>query len=171
MDLLNVDTEIVIPATPDAVWAVVSDLTSHPRLGGSGEVQSLRVLDEGPLRVGMRFVATEVVHVGPKVFELPAVTSSVVAVEAGRLLRWQTDSPSEFGKPTVKLIEWSFELRPVAEGTTLRHTIRIVMTSAWVTPFFKPLYSLMRGKKVARGMSETLRRISAEVTSAAPTRT
>ena len=168
MDLLSSATETVIAASPDAVWALVSDLTQHPRLGGSGEVKSLRVLDEGPLRAGTRFVATETVHVGPKVFQLPAVTSHVVAVEPARALVWQTDSPSEFGKPTVKLIEWSFQLRPVDGGTALRHTIRIQMTSAWVTPFFKPVYAVMRGKKVARGMAETLNRISTEVLS--PTR-
>jgi len=162
MDLLNVERETVIPRSVDEVWALVSDLESHPRIGGSGEVKTLRRLDSGALRAGSVFEANEVVHVGPKVFDL-VVRSEVVKVELGRLLLWHTESPAEFGKPTVKLIEWTFQLREVPEGTALKHTIRIVMTSAWVTPLFKPVYMLIRGKKVGRGMSETLRRISTEL--------
>jgi uncharacterized protein YndB with AHSA1/START domain len=160
--LIDVVRETVIPCSPDAVWALVSDLESHPRLGGSGEVQTLRVVDEGPLRAGTRVVATEVVHVGPKSYDL-TVRSQVVGLEPGRRLVWQTESPEEFGKPTVRLIEWSFAVQPVPQGTLLTHTLRIEMTSAWVTPLFKPVYALIRGNKVKRGMSVTLRRIGDEL--------
>jgi len=162
MDLLNHTEEITVAASPEAVWALVSDLEAHPRLGGSGEVQSLHRLDDGPLRPGLQFEAHEVVNVGPKVFDL-TVRSEVVRVEPGRLLVWHTTSPTELGKPTVKLIEWAFSVREARDGAVLDHSIRIVMTSAWVTPFFRPVYSLIRGRKVKRGMAETLRRISTEL--------
>jgi uncharacterized protein YndB with AHSA1/START domain len=163
MDLLNVTHETVIPAGPAEVWALISDLEAHPRLAGSGEVQRVTRIDEGPLREGLGFTVDEVVLVGPKQFDL-SVTSHVTSVVPDRLLAWETDSPTEFGKPTVRLIAWTYELAETPEGTRLRHTLRIVMTSSWVTPFFRPVYSLIRGKKVRRGMAETLRRISAEVT-------
>jgi hypothetical protein len=51
----------------------------------------------------------------------------------------------------------------VPQGTLLTHTLRIEMTSAWVTPLFKPVYALIRGNKVKRGMSVTLRRIGDEL--------
>ena len=162
MDLLRNTTETVIPASPDAVWGLVSNFGTHARLGGSNEVKTLRRLDDGPLRVGSELVATEVVHVAGKVFDL-SVRSEVVRLEPGHLLVWHTDSPKEFPPPAVSLIEWAFELRPVAGGTALIHSIRMTLASPWVTPFFRPVYSLIRGRKVKRGMDETMRRISAEL--------
>lgn len=162
MDLLRQTITTTIPASPDVVWDLISDFDAHARLGGSNEVQTLLSLDDKPLRVGSRFVATEVVHVAGKVYDLN-VNSEITGLEPGRLLTWHTDSPKEFPPPAVSLIEWSFALEPVDGGTALTHSIRMTLASAWVTPFFAPIYWLIRGRKVTRGMAETLRRISAEL--------
>lgn len=163
MDLLRNTVTTTIPADPVAVWELVSDFTAHARLGGSNEVQTLQRVDDGPLRVGSQFVATEIVHVAGKVFDL-SVRSEITHLEPNRLLVWRTDSPKEFPPPAVSLIEWSFALRPVDEGTELTHSIRMTLASAWVAPLFRPIYWVIRGRKVKRGMAETLRRISAELT-------
>ena len=47
--------EANVDAPPEAVFAVVSDLASHAGLAGSGEVNAVRRLDDGPLGVGATF--------------------------------------------------------------------------------------------------------------------
>lgn len=163
MDLLRNTVTTTVPADPAAVWKLISDFRAHARLGGSNEVQTLQRVDDGPLHVGSQFVASEIVHVAGKTFDL-SVRSEITRFEPNRLLVWHTDSPKEFPPPAVSLIEWSFSLEPVDEGTLLTHSIRMKLASAWVAPFFRPIYWVIRGRKVKRGMAETLRRISAEPT-------
>ena len=48
-----------LKASPEAVFALVSDLSGHAELAGSGEVKSLRRIGDGPLGVGAKFEADE----------------------------------------------------------------------------------------------------------------
>lgn len=49
----HAEAEIDIEALPERVWSIVSDISRHPALAGSGEVLAVRV--NGPVAVGTTF--------------------------------------------------------------------------------------------------------------------
>src|SRR5207237_9195455 len=52
-----------VDASPEAVFAIVGDLSRHVELSGSGEVKALRQVGDGAVRVGTTFEAGEEIRV------------------------------------------------------------------------------------------------------------
>jgi uncharacterized membrane protein len=85
---MTFSTTLDIRATPQRVWAVMSDIEGWPEWTPS--VRSIERLDGGPLSVGSRARIRQ-----PK---LPAVDWQITSLEKGRGFTWVTRSPGVSAK-------------------------------------------------------------------------
>ncbi len=139
-------------ASPDAVWALLSDVTKIGRY--SPETFEAEWLDgaTGPA-VGARFRG----HVkrngkGPTYWTKCTVTVS----EPGREFFFAV-SPSG----TKQLSQWGYHLEPSGDGTDV--TESFTLTPTWWLRLYWALLGWSRGKTNRQGMQQTLERIKAEV--------
>lgn len=98
----KVSASTTVQAPAEAVFAIVADPRQHPRIDGSGSVQSTI---EGPERLskGAEF------GVAMRLFGLPyKIKNRVVEFEEGRLIAWR-----HFGGH-----RWRYELEPTGDGGT-----------------------------------------------------
>lgn len=80
---MDFEVSIDIAASPDAVWAVMSDAERWHEWTAS--VTSIRLLDGGPLRIGSRALIRQ-----PR---FPPAVWKVTALEPGRSFTWKTGAP------------------------------------------------------------------------------
>jgi uncharacterized protein YndB with AHSA1/START domain len=143
--------QATINASPEAIFAIVSDLGSHANLAGSGEVKTVRRVDDlGALGVGATFEADESIKVMGKTTNMVA-TSKIVEYDPPTLVSW-TSMPSV--PPIPRRIQWWFRLTPVEGGTDVVHECEVDFGRTnvlWRLP-----YKAMRGGAVRRGMRKTL---------------
>lgn len=114
MSLPQITVSLDIPASPQRVWEVVTDISVMPRF--STELQSIEWA-EGFSRaeLGARFLGT---NRNAAIGEW-TVESEIVEFEPQRALGWavhDVESPAA---------TWRFELVPTPEGTRLSYTARI----------------------------------------------
>jgi hypothetical protein len=138
-------------ATPDAVWALLSDVTKIGRY--SPETFEAEWLDgaTGPA-VGARFRG----HVkrngkGPTYWTKCTVTKS----EQGREFFFAV-SPKD-----KQLSEWGYHLEPSGDGTDV--TESFTLAPEWWMKISWALLGWSRGRTNRQGMQQTLDRIKAEV--------
>ena len=142
--------ETTVPASPEAVFAAVSDLSGHATLAGSGEVKALRRLDNGPLGIGATYEADEEIRMMGRTTKMTA-ESRVVEYAPPTLVSW-TSMPSVAPKP--KRIQWWFRLSPDGSGTKVVHECEVDFgPTNWL---LRVPYGLMRGGAVKAGMRRTL---------------
>jgi uncharacterized protein YndB with AHSA1/START domain len=104
----------VVQATPEQIFALLTDPTRHGEIDGSGMVQQAR--GEGSqLEMGSKFGMD--MKMGPVPYR---VTNTVVEYDENRLIAWQ-----HFGKH-----RWRYELEPVDGGTRVTETFDY-STAAW----------------------------------------
>src|SRR2546428_12130791 len=112
--------QIRVAATPERVWAIVTDVDGHPDLAGSGEGRSIRM--DGPLAVGTGWEA----EIGvPKIAEPFTARSRVLSLDAPTKFTWTSiplvdDNPDE--RP---LVTWFFVITPSSDGCTVEHMCRV----------------------------------------------
>ena len=64
--------EVVVNASPEAVFGIVSDFSKHRELAGSGELVNVRLLTQGPTDVGTTIEADESIGLGDQhIWTLP----------------------------------------------------------------------------------------------------
>ena len=148
--------EIVIKASPEKIFGIVSDLTRHAELAGSKEVLKIRVLTKGPVGAGTRFEADEDIR-EPKIMKTKFVAQSeVTACDPPKRFAWYSTPP---GKPKMR-VSWQYALEPRDGGTRVVQSVKARMTNPLVHIFMgvpmMPMYALTRGKVVTRGMAQTL---------------
>jgi hypothetical protein len=150
---------IRVAASPEAVWKTISDIDSHTRLAGSGEIEAIRF--EGPLRVGASWEADERIR---GVGRFTAVSTCTVH-DPPRELAWKPQAPPvrkgrEDSRPDIT---WWYRLQPNDDGTLLEHGFRVVepRTGAGMMRVF---YTLTRRERtIRRGMRRTLDNVKAAV--------
>ncbi|POX49322.1 SRPBCC family protein [Streptomyces sp. Ru71] len=114
----GVECEIEIAATPERVWKVVSDIATSTRY--SPELREVEWLDgaDGPA-VGACFTGrNHNEHLGEW-----RTVSRVSAMEEARLFTWEVVRQSD--RDGQALAIWTYSLEPTADGTRLRHGMRI----------------------------------------------
>ncbi|MFD5567345.1 SRPBCC family protein [Streptomyces cadmiisoli] len=113
-DKPTVEVRTWIDATPDRVWALVSDIAVMPTM--SEELQSVEWLDgaEGPA-VGARFLGRS----RHDSFGEWSTTSHVIECEPGHVLAWAVEDPTD---PSAV---WRFRLRPRDGGTELSEWMQL----------------------------------------------
>lgn len=101
----------VIPASPEAIFALLSDATEHPRIDGSGSVVRARPGSAEHLSLGSKF------GMSMKMGVPYAMANTVVEYEENRRIAWQTRPPGIAGKLLAGRI-WRYELEPAGDGST-----------------------------------------------------
>ncbi|PDW03583.1 SRPBCC family protein [Candidatus Viridilinea mediisalina] len=115
----------VIAAPIESVWGVVSDPTRHPQLAGSGQVRSVEVLGDEPLKVGSIFVAQQEIRGIHYVS-----TNRMVIWEPPFRVAWRVGTP--FAPRGAQI--WMFSMLPDREGTRVENGVVL----PYVLPSFFP---------------------------------
>ena len=152
---LPISATVEIAASPDAVWAVVSDVARMPEF--SPELRRLFVVGSKPTGVG-----TTMIGINRRRFVAWPTTSKVTRFEPGRAVAWRT---RESGAT------WTYELEATEAGT--RVTGRRDLPSFTVgTTLLAPVIGGAEGhdQELADGIRSTLERIKATVEAGATTR-
>ena len=122
MTVHEASVSIDIPASPERVWELVTDITLMPRF--STELQSTAWVDGfDSAALGAQFLGT---NRHPAIGEW-TTTSYIVDFEPRKLFGWAVGNPE---KPAAI---WHFALTPIPEGTRLTYTAQIGPGSSGVT--------------------------------------
>jgi uncharacterized protein YndB with AHSA1/START domain len=142
--------ETVVAATPDRVWAVLTDLSRMPEW--SPELLRMVPLKPGGLRVGQWYLG-----VNRRKAVVWPTRNVVAALEPGRLLSWDTASSGA---------RWIWELEPTSEGTRVVHRRPVPHRLTLLSRAFAPLVlggSVEHADELEDGMRQTVARLKAAV--------
>jgi len=106
--------ERVIPASPDAIFALLADPSRHRDIDGSGSVREAKGTPQR-VKLGDKF------GMQMKAGIPYSMVSTVIEFEDGRRIAWQSRPPGVFGKISGGRI-WRYELEPVDGGTRVTET-------------------------------------------------
>ena len=116
----------VITASREKLFEIVSDVTRHPQLAGSGEVQRVEWVTASPVRVGSKFKAIQKIGM-----EYPT-RSSVVICDLNAAFVWFSGRSGQppFGE------YWGFEFEPLsANKTRVYHGMCVPIPLPGIFPF------------------------------------
>ena len=150
--------ETIVNASPDAVFAIVGDLSRHAALAGSGEVKALRQVGDELLGVGARFEADEEIRMMGRTTKMTA-SSRLVEYDPPTVVSW-TSMPSVPPKP--RRIQWWFRLTPQSDGTRVVHECEVDFGPV-ANILVRGPYAVMRGGAVKRGMRQTLNNLRTQI--------
>ncbi len=144
-DEQKVSVSRVIDASPEEIFAVISDPSMHPVIDGSGSVQGERYGPDRLTKVGDKF-GMKMKFNGVLPYR---ITSTVKEYEENRLIAW-----AHFGKH-----RWRYELEAVDGGT------KVTETFDWSTALV-PKAIEMAGypKQHPANMEATLQRLDEHLT-------
>lgn len=150
--------EAVIMASPETVWAIVTDVGGHPELAGSGEIASIRL--SGPVGLGSTWEADIRV---PRLDQPFVARSEVLVFDPPREFSWSSEPPPMVdGEPeSAPHVTWWFRLGPQGSGTLVKHAFRVVepkVGAQELTNFFE---STNRADSIRAGMRKTLSNLKA----------
>jgi uncharacterized protein YndB with AHSA1/START domain len=110
----SASVERVIPATPEAIFALIADPARHKEIDGSGTVRDAKNVPQ-ELTLGAKF------GMSMKLGVPYSMVSTVIEYEPGRRLAWQTFPP--IGARIAGGRIWRYELEPVDGGTRVRFSL------------------------------------------------
>ena len=142
----GVSVERIIAATPEKVFALISDPARHRDIDGSGTVRD--ALGSGPkLALGSTF------GMNMKAGAPYRMVNTVVEFEQDRRIAWQTRPDMGWAGKLIGGRVWRYELQPASGGTLVRETWDI--SQERLPALVWPLRGLTR-----KGMERTLDRIA-----------
>jgi uncharacterized protein YndB with AHSA1/START domain len=160
MDGNVLSVERVIPAPPEAIFALLTDPAKHCLIDGSGTVKATKATaaqdDAAPLRLGSKF------GMAMKAGVSYSMVSEVVEFEQDRRIAWQSRPPGFAGKLGGGRT-WRYVLEPTGTGTRV--------TESWDLSTDRQGRLLKLGglaKRTEAAMEKTLARIEEMVTEPAP---
>lgn len=113
-DVLTV--ERVVPAPPEAIFALVANTTRHAEIDGSGTVMRPKAGTPERLSLGATFVMSmKIAGIGY------SMVNNVIEFEEDRRIAWQARPPGLIGRFTGGQI-WRYEFEPVDGGTRARES-------------------------------------------------
>jgi uncharacterized protein YndB with AHSA1/START domain len=134
----RVSASRLVPAPPEAIFALLKDPARHPEIDGSGTVKASQESAGTRLHPGARF--TMAMRLGVPY----SITNEVVEYEEGTRIAWR-----HFGGH-----RWRWELEPVAGGT------RVTETFDWSMAKSPVALEIMRvPARNAKGIEATLDRL------------
>lgn len=147
----HVSRDTTVDASPEAVFAIVSDQEQHKRLAGSGELVDIRKVTPGPIGLGSVFEANESIQFGDRRMEFLA-RSIVVTFSPPNTISWIPTPPLP-----LRRIQWWFRLSPAGEGTKVVHEVEVDLGDEAFDMFGDAEnFRTTRGADMARGMEKTL---------------
>ncbi|GAB3476710.1 SRPBCC family protein [Amycolatopsis cihanbeyliensis] len=146
--LFELRADLPVAATPDEVYAVVSDLTRSaewsPECKG-GEWISGEPSTVGAIFRGENLRSEEVVSWAPLVRGTWYTESRVVAAEPGRTFRWMMLSHAKESQDSV----WGFDIEAAEDGCVLVHHFRMGRATAGIHKIVEELEETARERFVA----------------------
>ena len=149
---LHAQKETDIKASPEVVFDILSDITKHNELAGSGEVLTIRKLSDGQVGLGTVFEADESINIAGQTMEIVA-TSVVVVYDPPNSISWIPAPPF----PTRR-IQWWFHLTPQDGGTHVVQEVEVDLGDPTDPELIalKENYDDIRAPDVVGGMVKTL---------------
>ena len=142
-----VTVERVIPASPEAVFALISDPRRHHEFDGSGTVRQAKNVPPH-LELGATF------GMNMRLGVPYSMVSKVIEYEQDRRLAWQTVPPYPLADKLAGGRIWRYELEPVEGGTRVRESWDITHEAFLSKPVVKQAAGTTRDN-----MTKTLERI------------
>ena len=142
-----VTVERVIPASPEAVWALISDPRRHHEFDGSGTVRQAKGVPDH-LELGSKF------GMNMRMYLPYSMVSRVIEFEPNRRLAWKTVPSYPLTDKLAGGRIWRYELEPVEGGTLVKESWDIRHEAV----FTKPVVRQAAGK-TRENMAKTLERI------------
>jgi uncharacterized protein YndB with AHSA1/START domain len=142
--------ERVIPATPEKIFALISNPMRHREMDGSGTVREAKNVPT-QLTLGSKF------GMSMKLGIPYSMVNEVIEFEPNRLIAWQTRPPLGLLAKFVGGRIWRYELEPVEGGTRVRESWDLSQEA--IKAAVRPLK-----KKTIEAMTKTLEQIERSVT-------
>jgi hypothetical protein len=150
--------ETVVNASPEEVFAIVSDFSKHQELAGSGELVTVRILTQGATDVGTTIEADEAIDLGDQHMDITA-KAVVVACSPPNTISWISVPPLP-----IRRIQWWFHLSPEGEGTKVVHECEVDLGEVAREMFGGTQgYNDTRGADVIAGMEKTMENLKGMV--------
>ena len=115
-------SETTINAEPKAVFDIVSDLSLHAELAGSGELNKATQRPAGPVGTGTHLLAEETVKLGDGSGMDVTAESVVVTFDPPAAISWIVNPVLP---DRLRRVQWWFELFPTGDGTHVVHEVEI----------------------------------------------
>ncbi|MCW2501431.1 MAG: Polyketide cyclase/dehydrase [Frankiales bacterium] len=147
-----VTVERVIPASPEAVFALISDPRRHHEFDGSGTVRQAKDVPDA-LRLGATF------GMNMRLGVPYSMVSKVVEYVDNRRLAWQTLPAYPLAGRLAGGRIWRYELEPVEGGTLVRESWDITQERLLTKPAVR-----QAAGKTRKNMEATLARIEEVLT-------
>jgi uncharacterized protein YndB with AHSA1/START domain len=144
-DVVSVDR--TIPATPEAIFALIADPHRHQEFDGSGTVRAAKNVPE-TLALGSTF------GMNMKMGLPYAMVSKVIEFDQDRRIAWQTVPPVRFAGKLVGGRIWRYELEPVEGGTKVTESWDISQEALLTKPVVR-----RAAEQTRKNMAATLVRI------------
>lgn len=148
-----VSVERVIPAPPEAIFALVADASRHPEIDGSGTVVALK--PGAATKLGLGSVFGMSMRMGMRY----SMVNTVVEYEENQRIAWKTTAPGGLLALVAGGRVWRYELEPTEGGTRVRETWDVS------TDKQRAMLRVVAARQVKRGMEKTLERIEQLTTS------
>lgn len=147
--------EAVINASPQAVFDIVSDLSRHVELAGSGELNTVEQDPPGPVGPGTRLHAEETVMLADGNSLEVTADSVVVTCDPPRTLSWVV-SPALADQ--FRRVQWWFHLSPTGSTTRVTHEVELDLGELHdpVLIGLRDHFEQARGSVIRAGMEKTL---------------
>lgn len=153
-EFLHYRCSIVIAAAAADVFAVVGDLGGTPRWAGSGHVQSIVKVTDGPIGEGTRYRSSE------KITMPYHAETEITVYRPNAAIEWVSKPAGE----RVPFHHWAFYLEPEAGGTRLVHTVRAMRAPGFMGWVQRLGFLFTRPRStIAPGMDRTLTLVRALV--------
>jgi uncharacterized protein YndB with AHSA1/START domain len=138
-----------VPASPEAIFDVLTDAAQHTLIDGSGMLQEAKEQVPERLVLGSKF------GMGMKLGVRYSTVNKVVEFEENRRIAWQT-GPEGFAGRLMGGRIWRYELDPDGDGTLVRESWDITPDPMRVLLKLGDIYS----NKTKRDMERTLERLA-----------
>jgi uncharacterized protein YndB with AHSA1/START domain len=142
-----VSVERVIPATPEDIFALISDPRRHFEFDGSGTVRAAKNVPS-KLALGASF------GMNMKLGIAYSMVSNVIEYDENRRLAWQTVPSYPLSDKVAGGRIWRYELEPVEGGTRVRESWDISQEKLFTKPMVRRAAAVTR-----KNMEATLARI------------
>jgi len=147
--------EIVINASPQAIFDIVSDPARHVELAGSDELNTMRKEPSGPVGTGTHFLAEETVKMADGSGMDLTAYAIVVTFDAPNSFSWIVNAalPEQ-----VRRIQWWFRMSSQDGGTKVIHEVEVDwgnLTNEMMIGL-RDNYEQVRAGVVRSGMDKTM---------------
>lgn len=115
-------TETTISAAPKAVFDIVSDLSLHAELAGSGELNTVTQQPSGAVGTGTHLLAEETVKLADGSGMDVTADSVVVTFAPPAVISWIVNPVLP---DRLRRVQWWFQLFPAGKGTRVAHEVEI----------------------------------------------